>query len=157
MPELWFRLAKTPFADQRGQNGYFKGHIFTRNNYREELVWPCSDPLSLFVREGINEQIWTKYARTKKILILHLRVAQLVPPVQKSQGGRKVLQLRKTRQRWWWVFFLQFSISCEVASGWYPFQKLLVGKKCIFLRLDSHSGPPVSDPPSTWCLLHSKT
>ena len=82
--ELWFRLPKTSFADQRGQNGYFKGHIFTRNNYREELVWPCSDPLSLFVREGINEQIWTKYARTKKILILHLRVAQLVPLVQKS-------------------------------------------------------------------------
>ena len=127
---LWFRLSeRLHLLIIGGQNGYFKGHIFTRNNHREENVWPCSDPLSLFVRAGINEQIWTKYARTKKILILHLRVAQLVALVQKTQGGRKVLQLRKTRQRWWWFFFLQFSISCEVASGCSHFKNCLWAKK----------------------------
>ena len=66
------------------------------------MIWPRVDP-GLFVRAGINEQIWTKFARTEKILILHSSVAQLVTPVQKTQAGRKYLQQKKN--------FYQFSIS----------------------------------------------
>ena len=100
-------------------------------------------PSSLFVREGINEQIWTKFARTEKILIFHLRVAQLVARVQKTHGGRKVLQVRKTRQRC--GFFPIFNF---MFSGCGTILKTACGQKGIFLRVDSHPGPPRSDSPS---------
>ena len=122
----------------------------------KRLFDPSPNPPSLFVREGINEQIWTKLARTEKILILHLHAAQLVAPVQKTQGGRKVLQSLENSNNTDadGCSFFQFSISCVVASE--PFYKLLLGKKRIFLRAESHQGPPVSDQPSEWCPYNPK-